>query len=69
MKVLASGLTLDEAKVLEQVLISAYTLKYLDNARREIAVKNLPRYRQYLGSVASIWEGVAEEALYELMGG
>ena len=33
MVVVATGLSTKEAKVAEQVLISAYTLSYLDNAR------------------------------------
>ena len=40
MTVVKSGLTLEQAIAWEQVTISAYTLRYLENARREIAVKN-----------------------------
>ena len=36
-----SGLTKREARVMEQVLISAYSLDHLSNARREIAVGNV----------------------------
>ena len=58
-----------EAKVAEQVLISAYTLSYLDNARREIAVGNLPGYWDYMSSIAQIIGSVTEDELMNLIGG
>ena len=36
-----TGLSVQEARIMEQALISAYTLKNLSNARREIAVSKL----------------------------
>lgn len=68
MTVLVSGLTKREAMLYEQIFISAYTLDYLENARREIAVGNLPAYESYLGAAASILGGVTEEVLYALLG-
>ena len=67
MKVIVTGLTKSEAMVTEQVLISAYTLKYLDNARREIAAKNVDNYLQYTAAVAELLACGAEETLIGLM--
>ena len=67
MKVIVTGLTKSEAMVAEQVLISAYTLKYLDNARREIAAKNVDNYLQYTAAVAELLACGAEETLIGLM--
>ena len=69
MVVVATGLSTKEAKVAEQVLISAYTLSYLDNARREIAVGNLPGYWDYMSSIAQIIGSVTEDELMNLIGG
>ena len=68
MHVVFTELTLDEAKVYEQALISAYTLEYLDNARREIAVGNLHGYRKSICAVAQLFDGVVEDELLNLMG-
>ena len=65
--VVITGLTKSEAMVAEQVLISAYTLKYLDNARREIAAKNVDNYLQYTAAVAELLACGAEETLIGLM--
>ena len=67
MKVILTGLTKSEAMVAEQVLISAYTLKYLENARREIAAKNVDNYLQYTAAVAELLACGAEETLIGLM--
>ena len=67
MRVVITGLTKSEAMVAEQVLISAYTLKYLDNARREIAAKNVDNYLQYTAAVAELLACGAEETLIGLM--
>ena len=68
MVVVATGLSVKEAKATEQVLISAYTLDYLDNARREIAAGNLPGYWDYMNSVTQIIGSVTEDELMNLMG-
>ena len=68
MKVVATGFTIQEAKVVEQILISSYTMTYLENARREIAVGNLAGYNDYIGAAIQIFEGVAEDELRNLMG-
>ncbi len=68
MQIIATGLTKNEAMVLEQVVISAYTLSYLENARREIGKGNLSNFRMYLSAAGDILCGAAEEALFGLMG-
>ena len=69
MQVLLSGLTLREAMLFEQVLISAFTLDHLDNARREIAVGNINSYQQHLAAVMEIFVGCTEDGLLALLGG
>ncbi|MGM9636901.1 MAG: RHS repeat-associated core domain-containing protein [Eubacteriales bacterium] len=68
MTVVATGLNIQEAKLMEQSLISAYTLDYLDNARREIAVGNLSAYESYIDAVIQIYGSVSEDELKNLMG-
>ena len=63
-----SGLTKREAQVMEQVLISAYSLDYLSNARREIAVGNVGGFTREIGNIVTIFGGVAEDELLNLMG-
>ena len=53
---------------MEQILISAYTLDNLLNARREIAVGNVAGFTGRIDNVISIFEGVAEDELLNLMG-
>ena len=67
MTVIASGMNKIEAKIMEQTLISAYTLNNLDNARREIARGNVAGYKNSMGNVLSIFNGVAENELLNLM--
>ena len=67
-EVVYSGLTRGEARVVEQVLISAYILDNLYNARREIAVSNIGNYRQSLNSAMRLFGSLSEESLYYLMG-
>ena len=69
MKVIATGLNIPQAKITEQALISAYTLSYLDNARREIAIGNLAGYYDSLDAVIQIFAGATEDELMNLMGG
>ena len=63
-EVVYSGLTRGEARVVEQVLISAYILDNLYNARREIAVSNIGNYRQSLNSAMRLFGSLSEESLY-----
>lgn len=68
MKTVATELSIPEAKVVEQFLISTYTLEYLDNARREIALGNLAEYFKYIAAINQIYNSVNEEEIKNLMG-
>ena len=63
-----SGLTKFEARAMEQVLISAYSLENLINARREIATGNVGRFAGKIGNIISIFGGAVEDELLNLMG-
>ena len=69
MNVVASGLTLKGAKLFEQALISAYSITYLENMRREISVGNLQGYRQSASALTELIYGVDADVLFEMMGG
>lgn len=56
MFVVATGLSKEEARTGEQVLISAYTLEALDNARREIAVRNIHKFLNEIHRIAELWK-------------
>ena len=56
MIVINTGLSRDEARAREQFYISMFTIENLKNARREIAVKNLPQFKQYVSATASLWK-------------
>ena len=68
MIVVRTRLTIPEAKIAEQTLISAYSLSYLDNARREIAVGNLSRFKSNIENVIKLFGSVTEDELMDLMG-
>ena len=68
MTVIASGLSKDAARTLEQLCISAYSLAYLDNARREVGVKNVVNHKKYMDAMAEIIQSVDEERLYDWVG-
>jgi len=61
MTVFATGLTRREARLIEQAAISAYTLQNLNNARREIASKNVKNFIENLDAVRTLIEGAIEE--------
>ena len=63
-----TGLTRIEARVMEQVVISAYTLQNLDNARREIAVGNVSGFAGKMNNIINIFGGAMESELLSLMG-
>ena len=67
-EVKVSGLTKDEARAVEQIIISAYVLKNLDNARREIAVGKVGAWEHRIGNIISIFDGALESELLNLMG-
>ena len=63
-----SGLTRVEARAMEQMLISAYSLDNLSNARREIAVGNVSGFAGKIGNVINIFGGAIEDEFLNLMG-
>lgn len=63
-----SGLTKSEARAMEQLLISAYSLGNLYNARGEIAVGNVAGYAGKIGNIVSMIVGTVEDDLLNLMG-
>ncbi len=67
MTVLIDNLTLEQAMLREQCIISAYTIVYLENARREIAVKNIGSFQSYIDSVAEITFGASIDVIYDLL--
>ena len=67
MVVVSTGLTVRQAKVEEQTLISVYSLEALDNARREIAVLNLAGFREEISRAAEIY-GSSIENFMDLLG-
>lgn len=69
LEVVYTGLTKNEARVVEQALISAYTLPALDNARREIAPHNVLKFHSDVSQVISLWDGMIESELLCLMEG
>ena len=67
MVVVSTGLTVRQAKVEEQTLISVYSLEALDNARREITVLNLAGFREEISRAAEIY-GSSIENFMDLLG-
>jgi predicted GIY-YIG superfamily endonuclease len=67
MVVLVTGLTKNEAMAVEQFLISAYTVGYLENARREISARRVPQFESYLGAIAEIHTGISGNTILEFM--
>lgn len=62
-----TGLTVFEARIMEQVIISAYTLKALDNGRREIARGNLKGCKGQMDNVISLYQSALESEFLSLM--
>ena len=67
MTVLVTGLTREQAILWEQTIISAYTLHYLENARREIAVRNVGKFQSYLCAVTEIVTDLPASDILELI--
>ena len=53
---------------MEQILISAYTIQNLDNARREIAKGNVNGFKSKMNNIINIFGGATESELLNLMG-
>ena len=69
MVVLITGLTKDQAMLWEQFVISAYTVNYLENARREISVRNVPKFESYINSVTEIYTGMSGSDVIDFITG
>ena len=67
MQVIATGMSRTHAIMFEQTLISAYSLDNLDNARREIALKNIPKFITYLASFRDIVCGIPEDIIRNIL--
>ena len=63
-----SGLTKFEARVMEQMLISAYSMENLLNARREIAKGNINGLTGKIENIINIFGGAVEDEFLNLMG-
>ena len=63
-----TGLTKPEARIAEQILISAYGLENLVNARREIALGKVSGAAQYMKNTIKLFNNLAEDELLNLMG-
>ena len=63
-----TGLTVGQARVVEQVLISAYSLDYLRNARREIARGNVAGFNEEIEKINQLFNNASEDELLNLMG-
>ena len=63
-----TNLTVDEARVVEQLLISTYTLDNLLNARREISQKKIGSFTNSIHNTVKLFENLAEDEALNLMG-
>ena len=66
-----TGLTVREARVVEQILISTYVIDNLRNARREIATSKLDKYHDSINGIQrsiELFKNFAEDELLNLMG-
>ncbi len=68
LEVVFTGYTKAQARTMEQLLISVYTLKNLSNARREIAAGNLANFRNEIVDIINIFGGAVESEVLTLMG-
>ena len=67
MTVLLTGLTMEEARIYEQIIISAYTRDYLENARREISVANVSKFTKYVFAATEILTGLPAEDILKMI--
>jgi RHS repeat-associated protein len=66
-----TGLTKEEARIWEQLLIATYTLERLDNKINSVAPKKigLSKFAQAIADITSLEESVREDEVYHLLGG
>ena len=69
LQVIATGLTKEEARVMELTIISAYALDNLLNARREIAVGNVAGFSAHINNTMTLYRNLAEDEILNLMEG
>lgn len=69
MTVVATGLSLQDAMLFEQALISTYSLQYLENMRREISRGNLAGYYHNADAIIELVGGISVNELFDLLGG
>ena len=69
LEVVATNLTKGEARIVEQALISSYTLENLHNARREIAGGNVMKAMTYMENSIRLFEGFAKDELINFVEG
>ncbi len=67
MEVKFTNLTVSEARYVEQLLISTYTLENLLNARREISIRKLDSFKNSTDNVLKLFANLAEDELLNLM--
>ena len=67
MDVKATGLTEKEARLVEQSLISAYSLYYLYNMRREIARRNISKFNIYYKKLKQLYGSISDEGINRLL--
>lgn len=61
MEVKFTNLTVSEARYVEQLLISTYTLENLLNARREISIQKLDSFKNSTDNVLKLFANLAED--------
>jgi hypothetical protein len=63
MSVVITDLNLEQARLVEQFFISTYTKECLDNMRREIALKNLDKFKHEYSILIEIYAGMSENEM------
>ena len=66
MEVVVSNLNKKEARAFEQMLISAYMSKHIENSRREIAKGNVDNFKDEAGKAKEIFNGYLEDEITNL---
>ena len=66
-RVIFTGLTINQARLCEQVLISAYSIECLENARREIAQLKVGSFASEMNRLAQLQSAFSEDEIYHLI--
>ena len=67
MDVVAVNLTLRQSRFVEQTIIHAYSVVYLDNARNEISRLNVPGYFNEMDKLVELLESIPEDELKDFL--